>query len=79
MDALALVERGEEHLRSLGFRVFRVRHVVRDGEPPRALVQIAPAELPRIAALRDEIERGIREAGYAAVEIDPLGYRGPSL
>ena len=79
VDALALVERGEEHLRSLGFRVFRVRHVVRDGEPPRALVQIAPAELPRIAAIRDEIERGIREAGYAAVEIDPLGYRGPSL
>ena len=79
VDALALVERGEEHLRNLGFRVFRVRHVIRDGEPPRAVVQIAPAELPRIPAIRDEIERGIREAGYAAVEIDPLGYRGPSL
>jgi uncharacterized protein len=79
VDALALVERGEEHLRSLGFRVFRVRHIVRDGEPPRALVQLGPSELPRIAAVRDEIERGIREAGYAAVEIDPLGYRGPSL
>ncbi|MEO6788964.1 MAG: ATP-dependent sacrificial sulfur transferase LarE [Chthoniobacteraceae bacterium] len=79
VDALALVERAEEHLRGLGFRVFRVRHVVRDGEPPRALVQIAPSELLRLAALRDEIERGIREAGYVAVEIDPLGYRGPSL
>ena len=62
-----------------GFRVFRVRHVVRDGEAPRALVQVEPSELPRVASIRDEIERGIREAGYAAVEIDPLGYRGPSL
>lgn len=79
LDALSLVERGEEHLRSLGFRVFRVRHVVRVGEAPRALVQIAPDELSRTAELRGEIERGIREAGYAAVEIDPLGYRGPSL
>ena len=79
VDALALVERGEEHLRSLGFRVFRVRHVIREGEPPRALVQVASAELPLAGTLRDKIERGIRAAGYGAVEIDPLGYRGPSL
>jgi uncharacterized protein len=79
VDALALVERGEEHLRGLGFRVFRVRHVIREGEPPRALVQVAPAELPLAGTLRDKIERGIRAAGYSAVEIDPHGYRGPSL
>ena len=78
-DALAMVERAEEHIRSLGFRVFRVRHVVKQEAPPSALVQIAPGELPLSAPVQSEIERGIRAAGYASVEIDPGGYRGPSL
>jgi hypothetical protein len=29
--------------------------------------------------MADEIERGLLPAGYAAVEVDPAGYRGPSL
>jgi uncharacterized protein len=79
VDALAMVERAEEHVRSLGFRVFRVRHIVRHDAPPGALVQIAPGELPLAATVQTEIERGVREAGYATVETDPGGYRGPSL
>ena len=78
-DALAMVERAEEHIRSLGFRVFRVRHVVKHDNPPAALVQIAPTELLLAATVQTEIERGVHEAGYASVEIDPGGYRGPSL
>lgn len=78
-DALAMVERAEEHIRSLGFRVFRVRHLVRHDTPPGALVQIAPVELPRAVPMRADIERGLREAGYVSAEIDPDGYRGPSL
>jgi uncharacterized protein len=79
VDALAMVERAEEHIRGLGFRIFRVRHVVKNDAPPAALVQIAPAELPLTVQVQDEIGRGIRDAGYASVEIDPGGYRGPSL
>jgi uncharacterized protein len=79
VDALAMVERAEEHIRSLGFRVFRVRHVVKHDAPPAALVQIAPDELTLAGPVQTEIERGVREAGYATVEIDPGGYRGPSL
>ena len=79
VDALAMVERAEEHIRSLGFRVFRVRHVVKHDAPPSALVQIAPGELPLVASVHADIECGVREAGYAFVEIDPGGYRGPSL
>jgi len=79
VDALAMVERAEEHIRGLGFRIFRVRHVVKHDAPPAALVQIAPAELPLAADVQEEISRGIRKAGYASVEIDPGGYRGPSL
>ncbi len=79
VDALAMVERAEEHIRSLGFRVFRVRHVVKQDAPPSALVQIAPAELPLLANVQADIERGVLAAGYALVQIDPGGYRGPSL
>ena len=70
-EALALVERGEAFVRSLGFRVFRVRYV--EGEQPGARVQIAPAEMPRLAGV--DVVAGLRAAGFAAVEIDPDGYR----
>ena len=74
VDALAMVERAEEHVRSLGFRVFRVRHL----SAQRARVQIAPEEMPRLADVQSEIERLLRAAGYASVEIDPAGYRSPA-
>ena len=71
--ALALVERGEALVRSLGFRVFRVRYLA--GEPPSARVQIAPEEMPALAATRDALESGLRAAGFGEVEVDPVGYR----
>jgi uncharacterized protein len=70
-EALALVERGEAFVRSLGFRVFRVRYL--EGENAR--VQIAPDEMARLPALRDDLTRGLVRAGFGAVEIDPDGYR----
>ena len=79
IEALGMVERGEAHVRSLGFRVFRVRHLADAGQPPRARVQIAPDEMPRLAAVTAELESGLLAAGYAAVEIDPAGYRSASL
>ena len=72
IEALAMIERGEALVRALGFRVFRVRHLA-DG--PRARVQIAPEEMPRLAIVQREIESGLAAAGYTAVEIDPAGYR----
>ncbi len=77
VDALAMVERAEAHLHALGFHVFRVRHLVERGIA-RARVLVAPEEMPRLAGTQPEIERGLREAGYASVEIDPQGYRSPA-
>ena len=75
VEALAMVERGEAHVRSLGFRVFRVRHLAAPSQPIRARVQIAPDEMSRLPALAGELEAGLRAAGYTDVEIDPAGYR----
>ncbi len=73
--ALAMIEHGEAQVRALGFRVFRVRHLVENGQPPRARVLIAPEEMPHLAPVQAELEHALLAAGYASVEIDPHGYR----
>ena len=74
-DALAAIERGEAFVRSLGFKVFRVRHLADAALSPRAKVQIAPEEMDRVPAVAAAIRDGLRAVGYASVEIDPEGYR----
>ena len=73
--ALAMVEQGEAFVRSLGFRVFRVRHITTGVNAPTAKVQIAPEERSRLNELRLAIENGLVAGGYGAVEFDPAGYQ----
>ena len=72
-----MIEAGEAFVRSLGFRIFRVRHHLDGTEPvPRARVLIAPAEMAAQLAGREEVLReGLLAVGYRTVEIDPEGYR----
>ena len=72
VPVLRQVERAEDAMRRLGFREFRVRHL-----GVAARVEIAPAELSRLRdqVLRAAVERDVRDAGYAEVQIDPQGYR----
>ena len=72
-DALAMVEQGEELVRSLGFKIFRVRFLA--GPPVTAKLQIAPAEMELLAGTAPAIEAGLKHAGFAEVLIDPDGYR----
>jgi len=74
--ALAMIERGEALVRSLGFKVFRVRHLAL-GDETRARVQVAPEEMDRLAPVAETLVAGLRAAGYDGVEIDPQGYRSP--
>lgn len=78
VHALAMVERGEAFVRGLGFKVFRVRHIVENSEHCRARVQIAPDEMPKLAPVRESLVAGLVAAGYENVEIDPAGYRSPA-
>jgi uncharacterized protein len=70
------VETGEEIMRGLGFREFRVRH---HGELVR--IEIAPAEMDR--ALRrevaDELARRFRALGFRYVTLDLHGYRAGAM
>ncbi len=70
--ALARVERAEEAVRGLGFRLFRVRV---QGEGAR--LEIARDEMPRLGdpSLRERLLRAVGRSGYLEVFIDPEGYR----
>ncbi|HEY0407711.1 MAG TPA: ATP-dependent sacrificial sulfur transferase LarE [Pyrinomonadaceae bacterium] len=72
IERLGTIDRGEEIMRELGFREFRVRH-----HDELVRLEIAPAELER--ALRreivDELARRFRALGFRYVTLDLHGYR----
>ena len=86
-EKLHAIECAENVLRSLGFRVFRVRHHelgVAEGTDPvpmLARLEIASDELERAldSDLRSRIVHEIRAVGYRHVTIDLQGYRMGSL
>ena len=75
-EVLGQVERGEESLRQLGFREFRVRH---HGELAR--IEIARTELPRALTMEmlDAITAELRKAGFQYVTLDAAGFRSGSM
>jgi len=85
-EKLRSIERAEEALRSMGFRVCRVRHhelaASGSGSPSTlARLEIAAEELSRALepAIRSRIVSEIRAVGYQHVTIDLQGYRMGSL
>src|SRR5260221_1636749 len=75
-QALNVVERGEEALRAMGFRQFRVRHhgaIVR--------IEIAREELPRAlnADMAREFTAVFKRLGFKFVTLDLEGFRSGSM
>ena len=75
-EALGVVERGEDAIRSLGFRQFRVRH---HGDIVR--IEIARDELPRALApaMAAEFARIFKALGFKFVTLDLEGFRSGSM
>jgi uncharacterized protein len=75
-EVLRQIERAEDAVRALGFRIFRVRH-----HDTVARLEIARAEMPR--ALEPDVNARLIEAlkalGYQYVSLDLQGYRLGSL
>lgn len=75
-EALAAVEQGEDALRSLGFRQFRVRH---HGEIARLEIsrdELAKALTPEMFA---EFTRIFKALGFTFVTVDTEGFRSGSM
>jgi uncharacterized protein len=75
-EALSVIERGEDALRALGFRQFRVRH---HGEIVR--IEIAREELPRAltAEMAREFTVVFKQLGFKFVTLDLEGFRSGSM
>ncbi len=75
-ELLARIERGEDFIRGLGFRQFRLRA---HGELAR--VEIAPEELPRVldAETMRRMAAELKQLGFTYVTLDLEGYRTGSL
>ncbi len=76
IERLATVDRGEDILRQMGFREFRVRHhdnIVR--------LEISPSEMDLVLSRQvvDELARKFRELGFKYVTLDLNGYRTGSM
>jgi uncharacterized protein len=76
IERLSTVDRGEEILRELGFREFRVRH-----HDSLVRLEIAPAEMPRALRLDvvEELARRFRELGFKYVTLDLQGFRSGAM
>ncbi|HEX6805677.1 MAG TPA: ATP-dependent sacrificial sulfur transferase LarE [Terriglobales bacterium] len=75
-EALAAVEKGEDALRRLGFRQFRVRH---HGDIVR--IEIAREEMTRAldAGMAEEFSRIFKSLGFKFVTLDLEGFRSGSM
>jgi pyridinium-3,5-biscarboxylic acid mononucleotide sulfurtransferase len=73
---LSVVEQGEDALRALGFRQFRVRH---HGDIVR--IEIAADEMPRALAaeMATEFTRIFKSLGFKFVTLDLEGFRSGSM
>jgi uncharacterized protein len=76
LQALSAVEQGEEALRGLGFRQYRVRH---HGEIAR--IEISKDELPRALTpqMFAEFTRIFKDLGFTFVAVDTEGFRSGSM
>ena len=75
-EKLRTIERAEDALRGLGFRVFRVRHHDEVARLEIAREEMARALEPEMAAA---IVRALKAVGYRYISLDLQGYRTGSL
>ena len=75
-EKLRMIERAENAIHALGFRVCRVRH-----HDQLARIEIGRDELPRALEpeMRDQLVAAVTSIGYAHVTVDLQGYRMGSL
>jgi uncharacterized protein len=75
-EKLRVIERAEDALRNVGFRVLRVRH---HGDVAR--IELAKAEMPRLLepGMMSRVDEALRAQGFTYVAVDLRGYRLGSL
>lgn len=75
-ERLARIANAEEAVRRAGLRIFRVRH-----HEDVARIEVGEAEFPKLfdAGVREQIEEGVRAAGFLFVTLDLAPFRSGRL
>jgi len=75
-EALSQIAAGEAAMRELGFPLVRVRH-----HGTMARIEVPAEDIPRLAepGTREAVSTRLREAGFAYVAADLIGFRSGSL
>jgi pyridinium-3,5-biscarboxylic acid mononucleotide sulfurtransferase len=73
-EGLEKVERGEQILHGLGFRVARVRY---HGDVAR--IEVEASQIPVLLELREKIDEEFRRIGFRFATVDLRGFRSGSL
>lgn len=71
-EVLARVEAAEAAMATLGFTEFRVRS---HGDGVVARIEVTEADLPRVLAVRDQLDAEVRAAGFSFCAVDLAGFR----
>ncbi|GAA0502986.1 TIGR00268 family protein [Saccharopolyspora subtropica] len=71
-EVLGRIERAEEAVHRLGFEVCRVRA---HGRGSVARLELPATDIERAAALHDELDRAVRDAGFRFCSLDLAGFR----
>lgn len=74
IEKLSMIEKAEDHLFDLGFRVFRVRH-----HNEIARIEVPPEAFESILKHRAPISHFFRELGFHYVTLDLSGFESGSL
>ena len=74
LEGLQQVAKGELYLHELGFQTVRVRH-----HAQLARLEVAPDEIERLTALREQVSAYFKALGFHYVAVDLNGYRLGSL
>ncbi|NLC78100.1 MAG: ATP-dependent sacrificial sulfur transferase LarE [Clostridia bacterium] len=69
-EKLKQIDKGEELLRALGLKQFRLRH-----HGAIARLEVNPAQFPLVWNNREKILNGLKEQGFTYVTLDLEGYR----
>lgn len=74
IEALLMVSKSEKYLRSLGFKIVRVRHY-----ESKALIEIPKDDFNKFKNKHNEISKELLKFGYKEIELENKGFRSGSL
>jgi pyridinium-3,5-biscarboxylic acid mononucleotide sulfurtransferase len=74
LEGLRQIAAAEAYLQELGFNTVRVRHY-----GSMARLEVAPEQVERLAALRQQVSARLKSLGYQYIALDLDGYRSGSM